>query len=352
MTESSALLPFLQHHLPYNKARLRCLAAFVIALIKIRSVNLTQLALTLNPNAKAPSNYRRIQRFLALFVIQQQHLARLLLSMLPQQNTFTLALDRTNWKLGRTHVNFLVLAVCYRGLAVPLLWRVLGKAGNSNTDERIDLIDALLELVPREQIALLVADREFIGKRWLAYLQKQQIPYLVRIRANALIGATERARPASAVFASLGVGKKQVLKKKRQVYGQRVFIVGRRLKSDLLIVATNLSAKRALAHYGRRWEIETLFAALKSRGFDLEATHVRCAERLERLFGVVALAFTWAYVVGDWLDREVEQIRRARHGRRRCSVFRYGLDHLRCLLLNPTGQQRAFRRTLRFLSCT
>ncbi|GAB5520984.1 MAG: hypothetical protein RhofKO_43230 [Rhodothermales bacterium] len=105
---------------------MRCLAAFIIALIKIRSVNLTQLALTLNPNAKATSNYRRLQRFLALFAIKQHHLARLLLSMLPQQNTFTLALDRTNWKLGRTHVNFLVLAVCYRGLAVPLLCRCSG----------------------------------------------------------------------------------------------------------------------------------------------------------------------------------------------------------------------------------
>ncbi|MEM6647589.1 MAG: transposase [Bacteroidota bacterium] len=248
MTESTALLPILQQHLPYNKARLRCLAAFVIALIKLRTVNLTQLALAINPNAKAASNYRRLQRFLALFAIKQQHIARLVLAMLPQQHTLTLALDRTNWKLGRTHVNFLVLAVCYRGLAMPLLWRTLGKAGNSNTDERISLIKELLKLVKTEQIALLVADREFIGQRWLAYLEEQQIPYLVRIRSNALIGSAERSRPASAVFASLGVGKKQVLKKKRRVYGQRVFIVGVRLKNDLLIVATNLSAKRAVAH--------------------------------------------------------------------------------------------------------
>lgn len=352
MTESTALLPLLQHHLPYNKARLRCLAAFIIALIKVRSVNLTQLALALNPTAKADSNYRRLQRFLALFTIKQKHLAPLVLSMLPQKNNLTLALDRTNWKLGRTHVNFLVLALCYRGLAIPLLWSVLGKAGNSNTDERIDLIDSLLELVSLEQIALLVADREFIGKRWLADLEQQQIPYLVRIRSNALIGSSERARPAAMVFASLGVGQKQVLKKKQWVYGQRVFIVGLRLKSELLIVATNLSAKRALAHYGQRWEIETLFAALKSRGFDLEATHVCSRERLDRLFAVVALAFTWAYVVGDWLDRDVKGIGRSSHGRRRRSVFRYGLDYLRGLLLNPVGQRRAFRDTLRFLSCT
>ncbi len=244
------------------------------------------------------------------------------------------------------------MTLCYRGLAIPLLWSVLGKAGNSNTDERIGLIESLLELVPVEQIELLVADREFIGKRWLAYLEQYRIPYLVRIRSNALIGSTERANQADTVFASLGVGQRQVLKKKRWVYGQRVFIVGLRLKSELLVVATNLSAKRASAHYGRRWEIETLFAALKSRGFDLEATHVCWSEHLDRLFAVVALAFTRAYVVGDWLDRTVKGIGCSSHGRRRRSGFRYGLDYLRGLLLNPVGQRRAFRRTLRLLSCT
>jgi len=84
----------------------------------------------------------------------------------------------------------------------------------------------------------------------------------------------------------------------------------------------------------------------------LEATHVCSSERLDRLFAVVALAFTWVYVVGDWLDRSVKGIGCSSHGRRRRSVFRYGLDYLRGLLLNPVGQRQAFRRTLRLLSCT
>ena len=33
---------------------------------------------------------------------------------------------------------------------------------------------------------------------------------------------------------------------------------------DLLVVATNTDPKIALAHYRRRWEIETLFAATKT----------------------------------------------------------------------------------------
>jgi len=66
---STALVPLLQYHLPYNNAQLCCLDAFTMALIKVpsvnltRSVNLTQIALVLNPTAKAASNYRRLQRW-------------------------------------------------------------------------------------------------------------------------------------------------------------------------------------------------------------------------------------------------------------------------------------------------
>ena len=40
------------------------------------------------------------------------------------------------------------------------------------------------------------------------------------------------------------------------------------------MVATNTQPKTALANYERRWEIETLFAACKSRGLNLEDTHL------------------------------------------------------------------------------
>lgn len=42
-----------------------------------------------------------------------------------------LALDRTNWKFGSTHINILMLGILYKDLCIPLLWTSLGKAGNS-----------------------------------------------------------------------------------------------------------------------------------------------------------------------------------------------------------------------------
>jgi len=54
------------------------------------------------------------------------------------------------------------------------------------------------------------------------------------------------------------------------------------------------------AEYKKRWGIETLFGALKSRGFNLEETKLQDPERISRLRALLALAFTWAFVVGQW----------------------------------------------------
>ena len=40
-----------------------------------------------------------------------------------------------------------------------------------------------------------------------------------------------------------------------------------------------------------RWQIETLFGCLKTRGFNFEDTHLTDPERLSKLLGLLALAF-------------------------------------------------------------
>ena len=50
---------------------------------------------------------------------------------------------------------------------------------------------------------------------------------------------------------------------------------------ELLIVATDELSGFAIKTYGLRWEIETLFACLKSKGFNFEDTHITKPERIE-----------------------------------------------------------------------
>jgi hypothetical protein len=36
-------------------------------------------------------------------------------------NPITLTFDRTNWKFGKRNINYFVLAICYRTVAIPVL---------------------------------------------------------------------------------------------------------------------------------------------------------------------------------------------------------------------------------------
>jgi hypothetical protein len=102
-----------------------------------------------------------------------------------------------------------------------------------------------------------------------------------------------------------------------------------------------------------------MFAALKSRGYRLEETHLTAPGRVERLMGLLALAFAWTHVIGERRATREGPPRTKSHGRRQRSLFRYGLDLLRGILTTPEPQPAAFFDCLRglrsptaFLSCT
>ena len=85
------------------------------------------------------------------------------------------------------------------------------------------------------------------------------------------------------------------------------------------------------------WQMEVLFQALKSRGFNLEATHLKDEERLKTLFSVLTIAFCWSYHVGAW-RHVVKPIRIKKPQRPAKSIFRYGFDWIRQAVLNPDDQ--------------
>ena len=77
--------------------------------------------------------------------------------------------------------------------------------------------------------------------------------------------------------------------------------------------------------YKRRWAIETLFQNLKSRGFELEETHLTEAGKTDGLFGVLALAAAWAVKTGE-LESVENPIEIKHNGRAQKSLFRLGCE--------------------------
>jgi hypothetical protein len=122
-------------------------------------------------------------------------------------------------------------------------------------------------------------------------------------------------------------GETIILKGSKRVTGVDVYLSALRLADgELLIVATGAPRPDAIACYGLRWEIETLFGCLKSRGFNFEDTHVTDRRRIKRLFVVAVIAFCWAHLVGEWVHEKVNKIKIKSHGRFAKSIFRTGLD--------------------------
>jgi hypothetical protein len=111
---------------------------------------------------------------------------------------------------------------------------------------------------------------------------------------------------------------------------------------ELLVVATQRAPKSAIADYAKRWGIETLFGMFKTRGFCLESTHLTDAERLSKLLALLSLALCWAILIGEWLH-QLKPISIKKHGRKAKSIFRYGLDHLRNIVLR--GRLKSFERS-------
>lgn len=75
-----------------------------------------------------------------------------------------------------------MLAVVYKGIAIPIYWVLLNKKGNSNTRERIALMKRFIKHFGSQNIMRVLADREFIGSDWLKWLQSKNIDFGIRIK--------------------------------------------------------------------------------------------------------------------------------------------------------------------------
>lgn len=351
MDITSELSKSLKQHLSWNKCRIECFAKMVIALLTVRTVNLTEWASVFLTKANADSAYMRIKRFFRYFDLDGDTLAKLIFGLFGfSEGKWYLTLDRTNWQFGNFKINFLVLAIAYKGAAIPLMWILLNKKGHSNCNERVLLIDRFISCFGRDVIAGVLGDREFVGKAWFGYLKNEKIPFYIRIKSCFLVSnAKGRSVPVWQLFLELKKGEIRILKGKRQIFGLKFNVAGLRCENgDFLIVATTKSAHNAIEVYGHRWEIETLFGCLKTRGFNLEDTHITRLDRLAKLMAILAVAFCWAHKIGEW-QNAVKPIKIKKHGRKAISIFRSGVNILRRILCGIKSPKAKIQMIIRLL---
>lgn len=321
----------LNQHFGWNKARITCFTKMIIGLFLSRTVNLTEIAAAFEGKAKLLSRYRRLQRFFSGFEIDYEVIAKFIFKLFDFKNIY-LTMDRTNWKWGKANINILMLGVVYKGIAIPIAWSLLeDKTGNSKTSERIELMQTFIGWFGKDCIAGLVADREFKGREWFAWLIREDINFYIRIPNNSITTNSRGLEvEIDALFYDIKINEKRILKGQRKLWGCKVYLIATRSTRDnkLAIIATNADADQGLKIYCKRWQIETLFGCLKSRGFNFEDTHITDLVRIKKMIALLAIAFCWAHKTGEWRHEE-EPITIKTHGRPAYSLFRYGLDYIR-----------------------
>ena len=352
MTDLRSLEQTLADNLPWNKARIKFVARFLLALFSQRTVNLAKLATAFAGHASEASNYKRLQRFLHSFDLPYAQVARFVVKLLGVAGPYTLALDRTNWQLGSVDINILLLSIVWRNIGFPLVWFVLPHAGNSDTSERITLLTIFIDLFGVPDIQCLLGDREFVGKQWFAFLKQKRIPFQMRLKKDTLVkNGRGQFVPAWRLFANTRLNQVRVIPQARQMWGLELYLSGCKLKHGewLLLVAADYQDDPA-TEYRKRWGIETLFGALKTRGFNLEDTRLTDEARLSRLLALLALAFTWAFLVGQW-QAAVKELKVKKQGYPPKSIFRLGLDLLCRLVTNLESRDLlGWNRVIKLLS--
>ena len=317
--------------LDWNKSRLDCFVLVVFGVIQLRTVNLSYLATAIISPATKESSYRRLQRFFKQFDICPTLIGKLLISMLRAHcpGSWIFAIDRTNWQLGKAHINVLVITVILGKVGFPVCWVTLPKKtkkGNSRQFHRIKLAKILLKIVSVEDIEAIVMDREFYGEKWLSWLSHKGIPYVLRIKANTHID---------------GVKLGQLLRQKQHcqkyhifnAYGQNVYLsckwLGKTRKSAkqrIILISNALAGEKALEAYRMRWGIEIFFAHCKKNGFNLEDTHMTYSKKMNKLLAVVAVAFCICYLKSPMAKHQNSSIAK------RKSTFRDGMEEIQKLL--------------------
>lgn len=142
---------------------------------------------------------------------------------------------------------------------------------------------------------------------------------------------------AMLLFTGLQRCEERILSNPRRICGVKLSIAGVRCPDGgYLIIATTESPNQAIEIYRHRWQIETLFGCLKTRGFNMEDTHLTDPNRIMKLIAVLAVSFAWAHKLGEW-QHQVKPIVTKNHGRKAESIFHYGLRLLRQLIFSQPG---------------
>jgi hypothetical protein len=264
------------------------------------------------------------------------------------------ALDWTEFD-SDDHSTICAYLVTRHGRAMPLAWKTVRKSELAERRSTLEeeLVAALHRWIPTTTRITLLADRGFGSVEFYSKLELLGWDFVIRFRECILVEVDGEQKPAAEWLSPSGRASKlsgpRVTNAKTHI-GAVVLVRAARMK-ETWCLATSLvgsTAADVVKLYARRFTIEETFRDTKDLhfGMGLKATHIRDANRRDRLLLLVAIAHTLLTLLGaaseaSHLDRylKVNTSKKRTH-----SLYRQGRYWYDCI---PTMRDEWFAPLMR-----
>jgi hypothetical protein len=317
---------------------LTTLAAFISGIIGSKSSQLPSIATKIPDRAQPDSRVKRLARWLDNDAIREEvyflPYAEILLHHLALE-TLVLVMDGSG--VGRGCCA-LMLHVIYKGRALPLAWRVRQcPKGHFPEGLHIALVDLVMDLIPEGTEVVFLGDGEFDGTGLQETMAEADWSYVCRTSKGNTATWEGESFDLRELGACLKPGRLIELKEAactREAYGPVMLLCcwGKGYAEPLYLVSNMSSAEEAIYYYQKRFRIETFFSDQKSRGFNIQKSHIEDPQRLSRLLIASCLAYIWIIYLGSQCKKDGWQS--VIHRRKRCdlSLFQLGMRLLEYFL--------------------
>lgn len=289
-----------------RKTQREKLSTLVAAVLSARKVNLMELGHALPIGSSNPeTRFQWIKRTLANErIVPTEVIApygRELLARLSAGGRQPILIIDQSQATRRHRHEMLMVAARIGGRALPLAWVVRKTEGAIGFSDQRRLLEAVAEWLPDGVRPVLMGDRFYGSPDLIAWCAGRGWDWRLRLKGCLLVydrdgGETtlqDCFKRGEWMLADVTLTEKRVASHVAMIHDAG------HAEAWMIAMSQAPTSYRAL-DYGLRWGIEAMFSDAKSRGFNLEDSHLRLAERIERLILILALAFYWAVSTGIW----------------------------------------------------
>jgi len=294
-----------------RRSRMKTLAAIVPGAMELFGVGVLALGRAMQTATTCKHNIKRVNLFLGNSALEGEALAQAIFeAFVPQTGRALVLADWTDVANGK----LLVFSLPANGRSIPFFAKAVAKKAGEGAMIRAEnkALAALQRICQNGPEVTVVADRGFGNQRWIPTVKGLGFHFVQRV--SGVFHAETEHYIGKLDEMNLRRGKRMrdwghgTLGEDQAIQGRLVTAFDPDAKEPwfLLTDLDDASLKEVVSIYRRRWWIETTFRDKKNRdwGLGLASVALKDYRRYERLFYIVALAFTFLSAHGAAAEEE------------------------------------------------